>query len=155
MTAYIARNEDERERMADWVSQRVAGAESGFGKPYQTIGFWRRGRLAAVAIYSGFRGGGDDLQCEISFASDDPLWCTKENIRLILWYGLVNLRCRRMTAITEANNSKVHRLLEHIGFRKEGRHPDMFKDGPAITYGITRRWFMREKRYGQVQSLAA
>ena len=155
MTIFVAQDEEQRDRLAAWVSERVEGAEAGFGKPFQAVSVWRRGKLAAVAIYAGFRGPVDDPQCEITFASDDPLWCMPQTLRFILWYGLVNLNCRRMTALTRADNTRVHRLLEGIGFRKEGRHPDMFKGAPAISFGMTRRWFMKERRYGKVQSLAA
>lgn len=151
---FVAQTAEQRATLAKWASERLEGAE--FHQPFHALAVFRRGALAAVAVYAAFRGRPDhDYQCEISFVSDDPLWATKETVGYILAYGLVNLGCRRMTAITKISNARVHKLLEGIGFKKEGRHRDMFADGDAISYGMTRRWFLKAHRYGQVFSLAA
>lgn len=151
---FVAQTAEHRATLAKWASERLDDCE--FGQPFSALGVFRDGQIAAVAVYAGFRGRPDhDFQCEISMAADSPRWATPDTIHFILHYGLVNLGCRRMTAITKAKNRRVHKLLSGVGFVKEGYHRDMFADGDATTWGMTRRWFLKEKRYGQKLPLAA
>lgn len=156
MTIYIANDEDHRRQFVRWAEERL---DSSFGDDAHALAIFgdaKAPKLLAVSVYSAFRGtAGKDLQCEISFASDSPLWAKPDNVRFILWYPLIHLNCRRITAITRADNERVHRVLKKIGFMKEGRHADMFHDGPAITFGMTRRWFLKAKDYGKVIPIAA
>lgn len=153
---FVAQTAEHRATLAGWVMERVEGCEGGFGQPFSALGIFRDGALEAVVIYAGFRGRtGHDFQCEITMAAESPRWASRETLHFILHHGLVDLGCRRMTAITKAKNRRVHKLLSGIGFVKEGYHRDMFEDGDAVTYGMTRRWFLKEKRYGQVLSLVA
>lgn len=156
---YIPTTHEDLQPVVAWALPRLPGAGDGFGE-CRAVAVMRDNRIAAAAIYYNFRGvAGIDRQCEISFASDDPNWATRQTVTFILHYPLVQLDCRRITALTEADNERVHRLLSGVGFVREGRHLDMFGDKPAVSFGMTQRWFLKSKWhrwYGKkVQSVAA
>ncbi|MES0386009.1 MAG: hypothetical protein ABUJ98_15675, partial [Hyphomicrobium sp.] len=129
---FVARTDEHKAILAAWAMERIPGCEGGFGDPFSALAIWRGDEMTAVVIYSGFRGSPErDFQCEIIMAADTPRWATPQTLHFILHYGLVNLGCRRMLAITKAKNRRVHKLLNGIGFVKEGYHRDMFEDGDA------------------------
>ena len=153
---FIANTDDHKKQLAAWASERLPGGGSYF--PCEAVGVFRgNNELIATVIYNNFRGHRGDRVCEISMAAEDPRWATKENIAFILWYPLVHMDCRRITALTEIHNERVHKLLKGVGFVREGRHRDMFAHCDGYTYGMTRRWFLRSKWYGRqiLRSLAA
>lgn len=153
---FVAEDDQQRALLARFVAERIPEVE-GVAPPFEAVGVWRDGVLNAVALYHDFRGRvGVNGQCEITFAAESPRWASKQTVAFILWYGLIHLNCRRMTAITRDDNEAVHKLLAGVGFRKEGRHLDMFGDRAGISWGITQRWYLKAPRYGKtITALAA
>ena len=119
--------------MVEWVVSRI----DDFGPltGCEGIGFASSGRIVAGAVYNNFRG--HDIQ--LSFASEDPRWATKGNIRAVFHYPFEQLGCVRVTAITSKANRRARRLIEGVGFKMEGVHPKAW-DGrqTAISYGIAK-----------------
>lgn len=66
----------------------------------------------------------------------------KESATLALCYGFLELGLHRIEADTEPNNTRSNRVLESLGFRREGllrerfRHPDGIQD--SLIFGLLR-----------------
>jgi [ribosomal protein S5]-alanine N-acetyltransferase len=66
----------------------------------------------------------------------------REAATLALCYGFLELGLHRIEADTEPNNARSNRLLEALGFRREGllrerfRHPDGIQD--SLIFGLLR-----------------
>ena len=64
----------------------------------------------------------------------------KEAITLALCYGLLELGLHRIEADTEPNNARSNRILETLGFKREGllrerfQHPDGLQD--SLIFGL-------------------
>lgn len=117
--------------IADWVSKRVGVR---IGGPFTCIGVSRYEILIAGAVFHNWV----PPSIEVSFAADDPRWCTRPNIRAILSYPFVQLECARLTAITRARNTRARTFLTKLGFVMEGYHPSTFFDDDAVSYGMLR-----------------
>ncbi len=118
--------------VARWVGRLVGVEDFGLST---AIGVVRNGRMAAGAVFNNFR----PPQIEITFASVDPRWATREAIRGILRYPFVQLGCKRLTAVTAEENEKAIQFMQRLGFHVEGRHPDAFVSGAAVSLGMLRR----------------
>ena len=135
------------EYLADWAAQRIPNC-SGFESP-AAIGICRDDKLAAVAVYSiisMWDGGG---HAEISFASDNPRWATREAVNLVLGTPFYTLGVSRLTARIEKRLKRSRKLVEGVGFKREGAMREATRDGrTVIIYGLLRRDF-EEGKYGQ------
>ena len=127
--------------LALWAGQQI-GIED-FG-PCVTIGVAHKGVLVAAAVYNQYR----HPNIEVTFVTSSPRWASKGAIRAILRYPFLQLRCKRITAITEATNQPARAFLCRLGFKQEGYHPDSFVSGDAVTYGLlakdAARWLAEE-----------
>ena len=117
---------------ARWAGERLGVKDWG---PCMTIAVYRRGEIAAVAVYSRY----SHPNIEISFVTEMPRWATREAISAILRYPFIQLGCKRVTATTEATNQPARAFLCRLGFREEGFHPEAFPTGDAVTYGLLAR----------------
>lgn len=131
------------EALIEWASKRL---DRPLGGPHRcAVGVVRDGELAAVVVWSEFRW--PDIQASI--VSSSPRWFTRAHIREILRYPFVQLRCKRVTAITWATNQRARAFLCRLGFRQEGFHPEAMPDGDAaVSYGLlardAARWLTEE-----------
>ena len=98
------------------------------------LGVMRDGKLLAVAAFGNLR----STNVEVSFASDNPRWATREAITAMLAYPFYQLRVQRVSALCLKSNAKVRRFVKGIGFLEEGRLRHM---GPhketMFLYGMT------------------
>jgi RimJ/RimL family protein N-acetyltransferase len=125
-----------------WASAGLDGER--FGGTSAPVGILRGGELAAVCVYHRFHG----VNCEVSFASVDPRWATRQVLTFIIAYPFLTWpHLRRMTAVARHSNKRSRRLLEGIGARCEGLLADMYPDENGIQYAITRRWWERSRWY--------
>jgi len=139
------------EVLVRWVSDRLGIKDFG---PCVTIGVSHKGQIAAVALYNKYL----HPNIEITFVVESPHWASRGAVRTILSYPFAQLGCKRITATINAENRKAERFLLHLGFAKEGYHPDALPDGDAVTFGLLRknaeRW-LREKNEQTATSRAA
>lgn len=117
--------------VVEWVASRIW--HFGSTDKCEGIGFASSGHIVAGAVFNNFRG----HDVNIAFASDDPRWATRGNIRAVLHYPFEQLECVRITALTAKANKRSRKLLEGMGFVMEGVHP-LGMDGKqtAISYGL-------------------
>ncbi|MGE0853291.1 MAG: GNAT family N-acetyltransferase [Hyphomicrobiaceae bacterium] len=90
--------------------------------------------LRAVVVYFNRRG----VSIEMAIASASRRWATREALTELLAYPFVAFGCRRATAITRSTNHRAQRLLEGLGFAREGQLGEAFEDCDALVYGFTR-----------------
>ncbi len=132
---------EENEFLRAWIQQRIPDTD--VGDDSVCIGVWRDEKLAAVAAYYHYR----KADIEVSFASDNPRWATKQVITYILAFPFVQLQTQRCTAMVLKSNKRCRKLLHGLGFKEEGRHAHA---GPNLetmfSYGLTNQEYV--KRYG-------
>lgn len=134
------------EYLADWAAQRIPGCTE-FTNP-AAVGICRDDQLTAVAVFSVLEmwdGGG---HAEISFAADSPRWATKQAVNFILGVGFHTLGCSRLTARIEKRLRRSRKLVEGLGFVREGALRQATPEGrTVILYGLLRKEF-EEGKYG-------
>ena len=140
MSFVFAENDEQKVFLLEWLSERLPGQVSLAATP---VGIARNNELIAVVAFKAQGGQG-----EISMAADNPRWATKETFRFILFTAFETLNLRRLTALTARSNKRVHKLLEGIGFAKEGYHRAFFPKEDCISYGMTRKYYKRSKWNG-------
>ena len=132
----VVRGYDEMVRA--WVSREL-GMEVG-DNSYRAFGILRDGVMVGGIVYHNYRG----FMVEISFATNDPRWCTKPVIKELLGYPFNELNCERAHVSVSKKNHKVRDFLKRLGFKQEGCHRKAF-DGvnDAVSYSLLKdenRW---------------
>lgn len=104
------------------------------------IGVARDGKIIAAALFTNYM----HPSIEVTFVADSPRWASRQVIKEILRFPFIGLGCKRLTAVTAQVNGRARRLLEGLGFKLEGIHPDLFPSGVGLSYGLLRadaeRW---------------
>lgn len=139
MSVYIAQPGPETDALIAWLQERLPGET--LKGVHSAVAVLREGKVAAVMSYFNYSG----ANIELAFAADSPRWATRNVIAMMAGFPFQQLDCRRMTAVCRRSNTRVHRLLEGIGFKREGTHYDLFPDEDGVSFGMTKRWFMRSK----------
>lgn len=114
--------------VADWVAERIPHVgQDGFG-PCVAMGVMQGNSLIAGAVFH------NEIKAygigEMSFAATSPRWATRATIRGILAIPFVQYRWRRLTAITPHDNHRATKILEGLGFKREGVAREMFSTRP-------------------------
>ena len=124
--------------VSQWVRERLENAEFG---PHSTMGIVHNGRLIAGLIFRDYKG--HDICIDI--AAESPRWCQKGVLAAIFQYIFGQLGCIRCTGLQPASNTRAHRMIEGLGFTKEGVIRDGFKAGEDLwIYGMLKsecRWW--------------
>ncbi|MGI9297098.1 MAG: GNAT family N-acetyltransferase [Gammaproteobacteria bacterium] len=141
MSFVLPSNDEEKIFLLEWLSERLPVNIETSASP---IGIARENHLVAVIALHGI----SDGLGQISLAADNPRWATKEVIRFTLSTAFEGLNLRRLTALTAKSNKRVHKLLEGVGFAKEGFHRQLFPKEDGISWGMTRRYYKRSKWNG-------
>src|SRR5262245_44580011 len=120
---------DQDAALARWAGARLGIADF---HPCTAIGVAQGGDIVAAAIYNNYR----PPDIEITFATSSPRWATRSAIRAMLHYPFVQLGCKRLTAVTAAQNAPARVFLLRLGFCQEGIHRDALPTGDAVSYGL-------------------
>lgn len=134
------------ETVSEWIRKRLPENIESYGEHISVGIADEEGKLIAGVVYSNYSVG----NIELSIASINPRWATKERIKAILGYPFFNeqLGCRRLTAVTARDNHHVRDFLKRLGFMHEGTLHDALERGDAVIYGMTKRYFLRSKWNG-------
>lgn len=125
----------EDERLLPWAESRVGVA--GFRPDARTIGYERDDELVAVVIFDGF----SPVDANMHIASDGTRrWLTRELLIAAFAYPFIQCGLRRVTGLVPARNIAALKFDEHIGFRREGYHPNAAKDGDLVSLGMLKEW---------------
>lgn len=125
----------DEQRLLPWACEKIGVAS--FRPDARTIGIERNGKLAAVVVFDGF----SDVDCNIHIASDGSrYWMSRELLVHTFGYVFIQCRLRRITGMVDADNRDALRFDEHLGFQREGYHPEAGTDGrDMISLGLLRR----------------
>lgn len=105
--------------VGSWVGERL-GFEF---KTFSAIGVDVAGELVAGVVYNNQVTDpktGKPRSIEMSIASDNPRWCTRENLDAIFGYAFRQLDVERAQAIVHRKNKHTRQFLERLGFVYEG-----------------------------------
>lgn len=129
--------------VANWVRERLAGVDNGFGQ-YSAIGVEDGGALIAGVVYHDYR----RYSIQISMASNTPKWCSRRTLSILLGYPFNQCGVERITACTSKNNRALRSLVVRLGFKLEGtirRGFDGVQD--LLVYGLLKeeaaKWINR------------
>ena len=125
----------EDERLLPWATERV-GVPS-FRHDARTIGYENDDGLVAVVVFDGF----SPVDVNMHIASDgSSRWLTRELLTASFAFPFIQCGLRRVTALVPARNTAALKFDEHLGFRREGYHPQAGKDGDLVSLGMLKEW---------------
>lgn len=90
-----------------------------------TIAVWNKQKLCTVVVYSSFNG----INCEVTVASTNKWWLRKDILKILFKYPFDELGCRRTTLLVREDKKSVLRLVENMGFVREGCIRQLNDDG--------------------------
>lgn len=136
------------EMAGEWVRQRI-GLEWAWPGAY-TISLWEDCEILGAVVYENYDK--VSITCHIAGVHGSR-WMTRKFLNTIFSYPFLHLKVRRITVCVTERNVASQKLVEHMGFVREGlaRHaaPDQ---GHLIIYGMLReecpKHFL-EIRHGQ------
>ena len=118
--------------LAPFVQQRTGIALS---QGMTGIGWQRRGRLVAAALYEGYNG----PNVWVHLAAEGAHWLGKTFLRAGFAYPFLVCKVQRLWGRVDASNLAARRFDEHIGFREAARlHGAAHDGGDTIIYCMTR-----------------
>lgn len=135
------------EMVSDWVRQQI-GLKWSWPNSY-TISLWKDCEILAAVVYESF----DEISVSCHIAGvHGSRWMTKLYLQTIFAYPFEKLKVRRINVCIAESNKSSTKLVEHMGFKAEGRvrlgAPD---GGDLIIYGMLREECrFLEKWNGQV-----
>ena len=123
-----------------------------WGEAYTALIHEWDGDIRAVVLYNEFTG----VSCTWHTASaPGKQWITRPFLVEAFGYPFLELGVLRLTAKVAENNARIIRLIEHLGFVHEGRHPDGVSLGVALlSYGMLRKHcrYLEPPYYEQTKS---
>ncbi len=72
----------------------------------------------------------------LACALEAPL--TRAYLRALFYYPFLQLKCERITVLIDDDNLKSIRLVEHVGWKQEGRLRKARPGGDVLIYGLLR-----------------
>jgi RimJ/RimL family protein N-acetyltransferase len=130
------------DEIAEWVRKQL-DMDSGFG-PSLAIGVTQGGKIIGGVVYYCYR----HPNIEMAVASISPHWANRTTLRAFFDLPFNRLKCKRVTALVDADNKEVQRFDERLGFVKEGVLRQANPNGDAILYGMLKhecRWINGQK----------
>jgi RimJ/RimL family protein N-acetyltransferase len=124
------------DRMLDWIAARIpqVGPGHDWHGRARAVGCVIDGRI--VAGMACMNHDPAHAHVEIAFAADSPRWASRRMIARFMAWPLHQLGCRRVSAVVAADNRSVIRLLEGMGFRREGVLRRAFGATDALVLGL-------------------
>jgi RimJ/RimL family protein N-acetyltransferase len=144
--------------LARWAGERIGIADFG---PCVAIGVSYGNDIIAAAVYNQYR----HPNIEVTFVTDraphdrGAVREIRRSIGPLLRYPFVQLRCKRITAVTGATNQPARAFLCRLGFKQEGYHPEALPTGDAVSYGLfardAARWLAEEAPHVERRNAAS
>lgn len=90
-------------------------------------------KVLCVVVYTNWHRTG----CEMAIASTHPRWATQGFIRACLSYPFKQLMLKRISMVTNENNTRCNSLIRRLGGQLEGRLRRWYAGGTdALVYGL-------------------
>lgn len=123
----------DKERLLAWAAEKI-GIRA-FRSDAQAIGLERNGELCAVTVFDNF----SSMDCNMHVASDGSKhWLNREYLTHSFAYPMIQCDLPRVSGMVAESNKAALRFDEHIGFKREGYHPNACADGAIISLGLMR-----------------
>lgn len=126
-SAVTIRNADEEARA--YVEKTL---DVGIAEPFTGVLIERDGQTISAIVFNEF----SDRDVRITWAGEQP--ASVGVLRQVARYVFAQLGCRRVTAITRANDHPAIRSLTRLGFRPEGVMRARFADSDGLIFGLLR-----------------
>ena len=120
-----------------WLAERVR-EPSRFTPQATCLEVMRDGERKAVAVYDFWKPNYQSMGIAIA---GEPGWATKDAIRIILAAPFAMLPVNRLHCLIHKKNKKSRRLVEGVGFVREGVMKDFWGEGrgDAVAYRMLRK----------------
>ena len=99
---------------------------------FTTLGITKGDKIIASVLYTRYRW----PDVEVHIHSIDAAWCNRRTLRAIFDYPFNQLKCKRVTAVTDPANLAVCHFLKRVGFSEEGRQKQALPTGDALLLGM-------------------
>lgn len=103
-------------KITDWVCKKLDYDKDSL-EQYRTIGFWLHDQLIGGLIYHNIRPK-RDLWWTIYTA--DKRWCNKRVLKIIFNLAFKFWQVERISLLVNTDNHECIKLVEALGFKKEG-----------------------------------
>lgn len=117
--------------MGNWCRERLPNF-LGWGGQYLAIGYERSTGLAGGVVFTQH----SHPNIVMAAVLEAPL--TRRFLRALFFYPFLQLNCERITVLIDDDNSKSIRLVEHVGWQREGRMRRARPGGDVLIYGLLR-----------------
>ena len=122
--------------VARWVASKIDMPVNWekFGG-FQAVGMERRGKLCGGLVFHNMQENRGDVWLS---SAGNGAFVDREVINFIYWNAFENLACAHLSCRTSARNTRAIRILERLGFKKEGVQRKAW-DGEtdAVLMGLT------------------
>lgn len=99
-----------------------------------TYGMMIDGKLVGALIFHDIRPG---REVWWTIYTDNKRWCNRRMLRFMFGVAFKALKCRRISVSIDARNSRSLKLVEKLGFKKEGIFRAQRDDGgDSIVWGM-------------------
>lgn len=109
--------EDKDNLITDWVSRGLGENDSSWAGEHYTVGFSIENKLAGGLVYHNLR-----PHCDVwwSIYTVNKKWCNRRILTYLFNLAFEILNCRRISILVNTNNVSCLKLVEKLGFEKEG-----------------------------------
>lgn len=137
-----------REDLLKWASSIIFGDKTaGFDMSSEAIGVVRNNKLIAVVVYSSHS---PELNIEMSIASIDKSWASRQNLNAFFSYPFIQLNLKRVSTQCSAKEGSIIEFNKRLGFKPEGYHREAWHSGgDVISFGMLKdecRWIDHGKQ---------
>lgn len=122
------------EAMLAWAAERIGIGK--FRADARAIGLELDGELVGVCVFDTF----STCDCNMHVASNGSgHWMTASFLRAVFAFPFVQCGLRRVSAPIDEVNVRALRFVRHLGFQREGYHPDASAAGAVISTGMLKK----------------
>ena len=126
------------EEVSLWIAERMPVPVTLDGSRAIGVVDSNNNMMAGIAYYNHLP---EFETIELSFASDNPMWARKENIRALLSYPFEQLNVFKCWISIPSDNARSLKTTDHIGFKHEATMRHQFGNGK---HAILKRMFKPE-----------
>lgn len=124
----------EEKRLLPWAC-KVIGIEA-FRPDARVIGMEKDGEIVAAIVFDNF----SSTDCSMHVASNgSKRWMTRGLLIHAFAFPFIQCNLKRVTGMVPESNKEALAFDEHLGFVREGYHPDAADDGAMITMGLLKK----------------
>ena len=120
---------DDTNRVTSWASPHLEGMQ---WPDAFAFGYELDGDLVGAVIFTER----SDHDIHVSVVCTNPVWWHRRYIKVLFNYAFEHCGCTRISALAKESNAKSRKLLEGLGFQKEGVLRQYHKPEDGIVYGI-------------------